>query len=110
MRHYLATQGFKLTAITFQEEAGPAALLKSDPGNQATILNLYSGYQQRQAALDTAAAAQNEAQELQQQLSAADKKAEGVQVGVTGATALTLTHLPCSAKHNHALLGADAVL
>ncbi len=53
MRHYLAWTGYKLSAITFSEEAS-GALATLNPGPEETLEGIYRGQAQRAEALAAA--------------------------------------------------------
>ncbi len=51
MHAYLARAGYKLTAMTFAEEAGSHV---AGPAQNGTLLSMFQGYQQWQAAMQEA--------------------------------------------------------
>ena len=51
MHAYLARAGYKLTAMTFAEEAGSHV---AGPTRNGTLLSMFQGYQQWQAAMQEA--------------------------------------------------------
>ena len=53
VRHYLARSGYKLSAITFSEEAS-GALASLNPGPEETLEGIYQGQAQRVEALAAA--------------------------------------------------------
>ncbi|KAK9813191.1 hypothetical protein WJX72_010407 [[Myrmecia] bisecta] len=79
IRGYLATHGYKLTALTFLEEAGSAIPRGEMKKGAATMLHFFRGYQQQQAALSAAEEAQHDKEELRGQLEVMQNQAESIQ-------------------------------